>query len=164
MGVSIGAFLWRSSRPHAAIVGRVPETEHFRNVERHDVETWPELLLLRVDRSLYFANVNHLEEIVAEAVAHQPRLKHLVLICSAVNTIDHSALESLEQLAESLKQAGVTLHLAEVKGPVMDRLAQTALMKHLAPGRVFLSTNQAVRELASRSPHAFTYPEGYHRV
>lgn len=150
LAVSIGVFLWRSSRPHTAIVGRVPGTQHFRNVQRHQVETWPELLLLRVDRSLYFANVSHVEDTVAEAVAQQPGLRHLVLICSAVNTIDHSALEALEQLAESLKEAGVTVHLAEVKGPVMDRLRQTRLFEHLEPGQVFLSTEEAVAKLTSR--------------
>lgn len=145
--LSIAVFQWRTSQPHVAIVGRVPGTEHYRNVQRHQVETWPELLLVRVDRSLYFANTSHVEEIIARGVSEQREVRHLVLICSAVNTIDHSALESLEQLADSLKEAGVTMHLAEVKGPVMDRLRHSELMEHLAPGQVFLSTEDAVRSL-----------------
>ena len=145
--VSIGSFLWRSSRPHIAIVGRIPGTQHYRNVRRHTVETWPELLLLRVDRSLFFANTGRVEDVIAEAVAEQPALRHLVLICSAVNVIDHSAVESLEQLAESLAEAGVTLHLTEVSGPVMDRLQRSELLQRLVPGRVFLSTEEAVRAL-----------------
>jgi sulfate permease, SulP family len=151
LAVSIGAFLGRSSRPHIAIVGRIAGTEHYRNVERHRVETWPELLLLRVDRSLFFANINRVEDVVAAAAAAQPRLQHLVLICSAINTIDHSAVESLEQLSDSLAEAGVTLHLAEVRGPVMDRLERSDLLERIRPGRVFLSTEDAVRDLAGPS-------------
>lgn len=145
--VSIGTFLGRSSRPHIAIVGRIRGTEHYRNVKRHQVETWADLLLVRVDRSLFFANVARVEDVVAAAAAEQPRLRHLVLICSAINTIDHSAVESLEALAESLREAGVTLHLAEVRGPVMDRLLRSDLLERLTPGQVFLSTEDAVRAL-----------------
>ena len=85
---------------------------------------------------------------MAEAAASRPRLKHFVIICSAVNTIDHSALESLEQLVVNLREAGITLHLAEIKGPVMDRLGQSDFIEQLAPGQVFLSTDEAVRSLS----------------
>jgi sulfate permease, SulP family len=154
LAASIGTFLWRASRPHIAIVGRIPGTEHYRNVKRHRVETWPELLLLRIDRSLFFANTNLIEDVVADATAEQPRLRHLVLICSAINTIDHSAVESLEQLGDSLAEAGVTLHLAEVRGPVMDRLVRSELLERIQPGRVFLSTEDAVRSLREPSPES----------
>mgnify|MGYP006188845497 CR=1 FL=1 len=84
---------------------------------------------------------------MAEQTAEKPDLKHLVLICSAVNAIDYSALETLEQLTSSLQSAGISLHLAEVKGPVMDRLKRHNLEAWLSPGQVFLSTEQAVEEL-----------------
>jgi SulP family sulfate permease len=151
VSIAVAAFLWRSSRPHTAVVGRVPGTHHFRNVKRHQVESWPHLLLLRVDRSLFFANVSYMEEVVADHAAAEPELKHLVLICSAVNSIDYSALEALEQLAANLRHAGITLHLAEVKGPVMDRLGGHELQQWLAPGRVFLSTEEAVEQLCGAS-------------
>lgn len=149
--VGVGAFLWRSSRPHIAIVGRVPGKEHYRNVDRYEVQTWDELLLLRVDRSLFFANVGYVEEVVANAAAAQPKLKHLVIICSAVNTVDYSALETLEQLAANFREAGITLHLAEVKGPVLDRLSQGGVLECLTPGQIFLSTEDAVKSLSGRS-------------
>lgn len=145
--VGLGSFIWRSSRPHMAIVGRVPGTEHFRNIQRHGVQTWPNLMLLRVDRSLFFANVNYVGDEVARVASEQPELEHLVIICSAVNTIDHSALQALELMALNLREAGITLHLAEVKGPVMDRLKHTDFEEQLAPGRIFLSTDGAVHEL-----------------
>tara|TARA_R100000322_G_scaffold69528_1_gene43778 strand:- start:4672 stop:6444 length:1773 start_codon:yes stop_codon:yes gene_type:complete len=147
--VGLGSFIWRSSRPHMAIVGRVPGTEHFRNVQRHGVQTWPNLMLLRVDRSLFFANINYVGDEVARVASEQSELEHLVIICSAVNTIDHSALEALELMALNLREAGITLHLAEVKGPVMDRLKHTDFEEQLAPGRIFLSTDGAVHALTS---------------
>lgn len=151
VSVAIGTFVWRSSRPHVAVVGRIPGTEHFRNVDRHEVQTWPHLLLLRIDRSLYFANVAHVENAVAEAIARQSEIQHLVILCGGVNEIDHSALEALEQLAQSLREAGVSLHLSDVKGPVMDRLKRTDFLECIAPGQVFLSTEAAVEALGERS-------------
>lgn len=149
--VGVGVFLWRSSRPHIAIVGRIPSTQHFRNTKRHQVETWDHLLLVRVDRSLFFANINYVEDLVASHAVENPELRHLVLICSAVNSIDYSALEALEQLADSLRQAGIVLHLAEVKGPIMDRLEHCGLQDWLAPGQVFLSTEKAVETLGDKT-------------
>ncbi|WP_138439986.1 SulP family inorganic anion transporter [Marinobacter alexandrii] len=150
VGLSIGLFLYRTSRPHSAVVGRVPGTEHFRNVLRHDVELCPKVTFLRVDESLYFANARFLEERVMDLVAGEPALKHLVLVCPAVNLIDASALESLEAINERLRNAGVVLHLSEVKGPVMDRLRNTDLLANLS-GEVFLSTYEAWQRLIGQS-------------
>jgi sulfate permease, SulP family len=145
--LSLILFLYRTSRPHMAVVGLVPGTEHFRNVLRHEVMTSQRLLSLRVDESLYFANARYLEDRLYDMVAAQPELRHVVLMCPAVNEIDASALESLEAINERLAQLGVTFHLSEVKGPVMDRLAKTEFLEHLT-GDVFLSHYQAVAALA----------------
>ncbi|RXR28465.1 sulfate permease [Sphingobium fluviale] len=142
VGLSLALFLWRASRPHAAIVGRVPETEHFRNVKRHKVFTDPRILTIRIDESLTYLNARWLEDYVLEAVAEQPRLRHLILMCSAVNAIDASALESIEAINHRLADAGVKLHLSEVKGPVMDALEHSALPSDLT-GQIFLSQNTA---------------------
>ncbi|MCK7548836.1 SulP family inorganic anion transporter [Marinobacter koreensis] len=146
VALSIGLFLYRTSRPHCAVVGRVPGTEHFRNVLRYDVELCPKVTFLRVDESLYFANARFLEETVLDLVNREPELRDLVLMCPAVNLIDASALESLETINERLRDAGVRLHLSEIKGPVMDRLKETDLLAHLG-GTVFLSTFDAWRSL-----------------
>jgi SulP family sulfate permease len=147
--ISLLATIWKASRPHVAELGRLPGTEHFRNVRRYDnLETWPGLLLLRVDEHLSFATSDFLEQRLAEAVAAHPGVRHLVLVANAVNGIDTTALEMLERLALSLREAGVTLHLAEVKGPVMDRLRRSLLLEVMAPGRVFLSAQEAVAALA----------------
>ncbi|PAU76701.1 SulP family inorganic anion transporter [Halomonas salipaludis] len=159
VGLSLVLHLYRTSRPHSAVVGRMPGTEHFRNVQRHTVETDARLAILRVDESLYFANARYLEDTVMALVVRRPELEHLVLACQAINGIDASALESLEAINARLQDAGVSLHLAEVKGPVMDRLKHTAFCRELS-GEVFLSTFDAWRALhgdavsASRQPAA----------
>jgi SulP family sulfate permease len=145
--VSLVMHLWISSRPHIAVVGNVPGTEHYRNVLRHEVVTQPGVLGLRVDQSLFFANARYLEDRVAEAVAARTGLRHVVLQCTAVNDIDASALDSLETIMQRLSDQGIALHLSEVKGPVMDRLQRTDFLQHLS-GRVFLTHHQAMTALA----------------
>ena len=147
VAVSLALFLYRTSRPHMAEVGLVAGTEHFRNILRHQVTTSPRVLSLRVDGSLYFANARALEDGVNDAVAAHPQVEHLVLQCSAINAIDASALESLEAIDRRLRDSGVSLHLSEVKGPVMDRLKDTHFLRDLS-GRVFLSHYQAIQELS----------------
>jgi len=144
--VSIGLFLYKTSRPHMAEVGLVPGTEHFRNIGRVRVITSLEILTLRVDESLYFANARFLEDSVYNRVADQPELQHVILMCSAVNEIDSSALESLEEMNRRLLSSGVKLHLSEVKGPVMDRLKRAHFLDDLT-GMVFLSQFQAATTL-----------------
>lgn len=146
IALSLLLVLYRTSRPHIAEVGLVPGTEHFRNRDRHAVRTDGRLLSLRVDESLYFANARALEDRINAQVAANPELKHLVLLCSAVNDIDSSALESLEAIDRRLAEAGITMHLSEVKGPVMDRLRQSDFLDHLH-GQIFLSHYLAVKTL-----------------
>ena len=147
VAVSLVLFLYRTSRPHIAEVGQVPGTEHFRNVLRHHVATSPRLVSLRVDESLYFANARALEDRINDLVAERPALKHVVLQCSAINDIDASALESLEAIDHRLRDAGLRLHLSEVKGPVMDRLQATEFVARLS-GKIYLSHYQAIAQLS----------------
>ncbi|MBB3995633.1 SulP family sulfate permease [Sulfitobacter undariae] len=154
IGVGAGVFtsilvhLYKTSQPHMAVVGRVPGTEHFRNVLRHEVETQPHVLSLRVDESLYFPNARYLEDQLAAYAADKPELTDVVLMFSAVNEIDLSALESLEAINSRLKDAYIRLHLSEVKGPVMDRLKRSHFLDELT-GEVFLSQHAAICQLAS---------------
>ncbi len=147
---ALAFYLWRTSQPHVAIVGRVGNSEHFRNIQRHEVTTYPHVLAIRIDESLYFANTRYLEDVLLSAVAEQPDVQHVVLICSAVNYIDTSAMETLEHLIDDLHEAGVALYLAEVKGPVMDQLKRASFVEHLGADRFFLSTHQAMQALASQ--------------
>ncbi|NIA69213.1 sulfate permease [Pelagibius litoralis] len=146
VALSIVLFLVHSSRPHMAVVGQVPGSHHFRNVKRHKVITSPTVLSLRVDESLYFANARWLEDKLYDMAVADKAIRDVVLICSAVNDIDASALESLEALVERLGAAGVSFHLSEVKGPVMDKLKRASFAGHLT-GKVFLSHYDALAAL-----------------
>jgi sulfate permease, SulP family len=148
--VSIALFVRRSSRPHIAVVGRLGSTPHFRNVERYDTETFKHVIAVRVDESLYFANANQVETRLLAIVARQPQARHLLIICSAINFVDTSGLDMLERLNRQLERDGIRLHLAEVKGPVMDQLKQTEFTADLS-GSVFFTADQAMRELALRT-------------
>ena len=147
VGLSILLHLYKTSRPHVAEVGLVPGTQHFRNILRHRVETRPTLVTLRVDESLYFANARFLEDYVTDRVVGDERVRDVVLMFSAVNEVDFSALESLEAINHRLKDLGVRLHLSEVKGPVMDRLQRSHFLDDMT-GEVFLSQYDAYTALS----------------
>lgn len=152
VSLSVALYLYRNSRPHMAVVGVVPGSEHFRNIDRHKVVTGEKVLSLRVDESLFFANSRYLEDRIYGLVADRPEIDHVVLMCPAVNEIDASALESLEEINHRLSDSGVTFHLSEVKGPVMDRLKTTDFLKHLT-GQVFLSQYEALVALDPLTAH-----------
>lgn len=151
--ISIGLHLYQTSRPHVAEVGLVPGTHHFRNINRHKVETHPHLVTLRVDESLYFANARFLEDYVLGRVACDEPIQHVVLMFPAVNEVDMSALETLEELNRRLSEMGIQMHLSEVKGPVMDRLQRSHFLDDLT-GRVFLSQYDAWQALEQPQPPA----------
>lgn len=140
--ISIGLHLYKTSRPHVAEVGLVPGTQHFRNIRRHKVDTRPHLVTLRVDESLYFANARFLEDSVLKRVTCDEPIKHIVLQFAAVNEVDLSALETLEEMNRRLSEMDIKLHLSEVKGPVMDRLYRSHFLDDLT-GKVFLSQYDA---------------------
>ena len=148
--LSIGLFLYKTSKPHVAEVGLVPTTQHFRNINRHEVETHPSVVTLRIDESLYFANASFLQDLVYDRVACDQPIRHVVLMCSAVNEIDMSALESLEAINTRLKDLGIKLHMSEVKGPVMDRLKRSHFLDEMT-GKVFLSQYDAYVELQPKA-------------
>ncbi len=145
--LTIASNLRKTSQPHIAIVGRVPDTEHYRNIKRHHVETWNHLLLIRIDENLTFANINYIEEFLVTELKRQPNTKHIVLIFTSVSVIDTTALEALESLNQALQIAGKTLNIAEAKGPVLDKLQKTDFFEQLKPGQVFFRTEDAVKQL-----------------
>ncbi|MEQ8392797.1 MAG: sulfate permease [Thalassospira sp.] len=158
VALSIGLFLYRTSRPHIAEVGLVPDTQHFRNINRHKVVTDPSVLTIRIDESLYFANARFLEDFLLDRVVGDKKLKHVILMCSAINEIDLSALESLEAINHRLNEMGIVLHLSEVKGPVMDRLKCAHFLEELT-GKVFLSQYEAVTALSKEPTVSILKPE-----
>ncbi len=152
VGLSVALHLYKTSRPHIAEVGQVPGTEHFRNIRRHDVLTEPHVLTIRIDESLYFANARFLEDYIQARVVPDCGIEHVVLMCSAINDIDLSALESLEAINLRLADMGITLNLSEVKGPVMDRLLRSHFLEEMT-GRVYLSQFAAMADLSGKHRH-----------
>jgi sulfate permease, SulP family len=146
--IALALHLWRTSHPHIAIVGRLGNSEHFRNVLRYEVKTSPEVLAVRVDASLYFANAKYLENFLAQTIADRSEIKSVLLVCSAINLIDASALEILESLIADFRSLGIQFYFAEVKGPVMDKLTKIGFVDYVGHDRFFLSTDIAMRELA----------------
>ncbi|MEH6566842.1 MAG: sulfate permease [Halopseudomonas sp.] len=149
VGLSIVAQLWRGSRPHVAVVGRVPETHHFRNTKRHLVETVPQLLALRIDENIFFANTKAVEQAIYQALADYPDTREVLLILSAVNHIDSTGLDMLSELTLGLSERDIHLHLAEVKGPLMDHLEHTDWITTQID-EIFPSTHIAFTTLAER--------------
>jgi SulP family sulfate permease len=147
MGTSLALFLWRTSRPHIAVVGRVGKSETFRNVQRHEVTTHPAVLAIRVDESLYFANTKYLGDALLDEVAEHRAVEHLLLVGSGINYVDASAMETLRELIRRLHDAGIAFHLADVKGPVLDQLHRAGLIGELGEDHVFLSTHEAMLAL-----------------
>jgi len=146
IALSLATLVWRASRPHIAIVGRVPDTEHFRNVNRYQVETRGEILILRVDENLFFGNAESVEKFILRALEAQPEAHHLVLVMSSVSSVDATAMQMLDMLNERLIDEGMKLHLAEVKGPVLGQLENDTFPERLS-GEIFLSTFTAYQAL-----------------
>ncbi len=144
--LSLAALLYRFSQPHMAVLGRIAGSEHFRNVERHAVETLPGVLFLRIDEGLFFGNLGAVEQRLKQELERSPGVRDLVLVMSAVNLMDATAVEVFAELNQELAARGVRLHLAEVKGPVQDRLQRSPLWSGLS-GEVFLSANAAFEAL-----------------
>lgn len=151
--MSLAVLVWRSSHPHMAVVGRVPDTEHFRNVERHRVEIFPGLIALRIDESLYFANSQLIAEKIDALINEHPKTTCVLLILSAVNQLDTTALIMLTELEKTLAARNITLQFAEIKGPVQDRLRQTELGERMQ-NKIFLSTHQAFLDYLKKNPSA----------
>ncbi|MBP8185047.1 MAG: sulfate permease [Pseudomonas sp.] len=145
VAISLGSLIWRASRPHIAVLGRIAGSEHFRNIQRHNAQTHPQIVMLRIDSGMFFGNAELINDRVLEAL--HAETAHVVLVLSAVNLIDTSALYSLAELNRNLLSRSIKLHLAEVKGPLMDRLQQSDLLLKPLSGQVFLSAAVALDSL-----------------
>ena len=139
IALSVGTVLWRQSRPHIAVMGRLPGTEHFRNVNRHEVQTLPNALFLRVDANLFFANWDRVRDFIDQQTQPLQTDGHVVLSMTSVSDIDTTAVEGLQSLARDLKARGITLAFSEVKGPISDKLKRA----HLDDVQSYLSNHAA---------------------
>ena len=146
IGISLILYLYRTSRPHMAIIGQVPGTQNFRNVDRQKVVTTPGIVSVRFDESLYFPNTRYLETRISEITTAHHEVKHFILNCSAVNSIDASGLESLKAINQRLGEGGIAFHLSEVKGPIMDKLKKTKFFQDMK-GRIHFTHFEAISSI-----------------
>ena len=148
IALSLATLVWRASRPHLAILGRLPDTEHFRNIKHFDVETQPHLLFIRIDENLFFANAEAVESFILRALDRFADTRELVLVMSSVSSIDATALDMLASLNDTLQRRDINLHLAEVKGKVQAQLENDGFPRQLS-GELFLSPHKAFEALAN---------------
>jgi SulP family sulfate permease len=150
IALSVGTVLWRQSRPHIAVIGRLPGTEHFRNIYRHDVQTLPNTVFLRVDANLFFANWDRVRDFIEQQTQPISANGHVVLSMTSVSDIDTTALEGLQGLARDLKSRHIKLVFSEVKGPISDKLKRA----RLAEIDSYLSTHEAFEAIETAQASA----------
>jgi SulP family sulfate permease len=143
---SLLVVLRRTARPHTAVLGRVPGTEVYRNIDRSpDATTTEGVVVLRVDAPLYFANADFLrQKLCSVEIGQRGRMRALVLDASSVNDLDSSGAQALGEILDDYRQRGVELYLANVKGVVLDVLRRSGLHERLGADHFFLSTHDAV--------------------
>ncbi|MGB6230849.1 MAG: SulP family inorganic anion transporter [Litorimonas sp.] len=152
--LAMGLHIRTTVSPNMPLVGRFPGTEHYRDAERFVVETSDKVKTLRIDESLYYANARTLEDRVAQVVSNHDEMTDLILMCTAVNRIDASALDSLEAINQRLKSAGVRLHFSDMQSRVRERLFRSSFLDRLT-GRIFLSQHEAMEALSPVSDWSF---------
>ena len=160
-GIAVGvaaSLVWhvaRTTRPHAAVLGRLPGTEVFRNVERFaEAEITPGVLVLRIDAQLFFGNVVFLKQTLRRLVDEAPAPVHtIVLDAASINRLDSSADAALHELHAWLTDRGVALRLASVKGPVRDMMKRTGLWTRVTAACIHPTVHEAtVAATSSPSP------------
>ncbi|MCH8550356.1 MAG: solute carrier family 26 protein [Natronospirillum sp.] len=147
VGASMVWFVVRTTRPHYAILGRVPGTRVYRNLKRvPDAETTPGVLAIRFDAQFYYGNVSFLKETIraAEQQMNTP-LQAVVLDASSINQLDSSADTALHELLDDYRRRGVDLFVANVKGPVRDVMERSGFVQKLGADHFYLTTDEAMQ-------------------
>ncbi|WP_436516400.1 SulP family inorganic anion transporter [Ekhidna sp. To15] len=143
--LSILLFLYRAAYPHIARLGRIKDHHEFRNITRFDdLETWPELAILRIDGPLSFINIQGIREYIQNMIDSDQNIKKIIIDCGPVSHLDATASEGLHELLNELNLKGVRLVLCDIIGPVRDTMKQTGLTKIIGEQNLFLSLSDAV--------------------
>ena len=143
--VSLIVVIYESSTPHTALMGRLPDTETYRNLRRNpDAMTRSHVVVVRMDADLYFANVSTFQDLILDLDINDPALQAIVVDMYPVNQIDSTATHTLQKIVDTCRRNGVRLYLAGVKGPVKDVLDAAGLSQELGADRFFLEVHDAV--------------------
>ncbi len=154
VGASLLVFVVRSTRPHLAVLGRIPWTETYRNVERFpDASLVPGVLTVRIDAQLYFGNVDFLQKQLARLERDRGEALHAVVLdASGMNQIDSSAEAALREIADGYRRRGIAFYVAQAKGPVRDVLSRSRLDRHLGPEAFADTVHEAVARACGGPP------------
>ena len=161
---SLLVVLHQSSQPHTAIEGRLPETNTYRNVERNsNAHTEQDIVVFRMDASLYFANASFFKESVRKIVDEKDRLSVLVFNFFPVNRIDSSAAHAIKEIVSELRADGLSVSFVGVKGPVLDLMKKAGLAELIGEDNFYFEVHDAVQEaiaIISRSESSGSLQQG----
>lgn len=145
--LSIAFMVYQNAKPHIAVLGRVPDTDHYRNIDRFgNAIKNNEILIVRFDAQLYFANASFFEQGILDLIAKQKNVKLLVLDMSNVHDIDSTGVHALEELLLRLQQRNIELKLANPIGPLRDAMDRHGLRKKIGVENCYLSVADAVND------------------
>jgi len=138
--------IYRSARPHIAVLGRIKGSRNYRNIDRFpDAEVHPEILAMRLDAQLYFANAGYFSDrVLAEVARKGPALKMVLIDAEAINFLDSSGADCLRQLSVDLKAQGITLYISGAKGPVRDAIHRNGLIQVLGKRAMYVHASEAI--------------------
>ena len=162
--LSLAMLIYKSTKPHMAVLGQVPGTHFYRNVSRFaDLVVDPEILVVRFDAQLYFANTNYFKDKLKEFVREKGEgLRLLIIDGESMNALDSSAIYALEEIHDFFTAKGITIAFTGLKGPVRDTLVKSKLMKKIRYDHCFMSIQEAVdyyHDKGFESPGSYTFQE-----
>jgi len=154
--LSLGLLIYKVSYPHIAELGNVPGSKEFRNIERFsELETYEGMLILRFDAQLYFANATSLVDFIYKKIKVKPDVRHIVLDCSAISSLDSSAVHTFQDLVRDLENKDIQLYFSHVIGPVRDALRLNGVLKQENMEHFYLSTADAVNYIQYQTENDF---------
>lgn len=143
--LSVIVILLKAAKPHTAVLGRLPNTAHFRNTKRFpEAEEEDDVIVFRFDAPLYFMNTSHFEELMEEIINSGSDLRLLILDAGSITDMDASGAQSLSFILDSLQKAGIHFYICSVRGPVRDLFKSTGLMDKIGPRNHFLDVHHAM--------------------
>lgn len=164
VALSVAVIIYQTTRPHIAVLGRIPGTTFYRNVERFpQLELCEDVLIVRFDAQLYFANLDYFKTSLETLVAQKgTQLKTIIINAESINQIDSSAMQTIDDIVTDFKAAGLCVYFSGVKGPVRDGLVRGHLIDKIGEGNFFMSVQEAMD--AYEKKHKTTYSQAHQEV
>jgi len=158
IAIAVIEFLWDAWRPHHAVLGRVDGIRGFHDIARYpEARRIPGLVLFRWDAPLFFANAELFRQRVHDGVATSPTpVRQIIIAAEPVTSIDVTSADMLTELDQSLREAGIALHFAELKDPVKDKLKRFELFDRFGAGRFHPTVGAAVDDYLEAYSVAWT--------